>query len=215
MTAPQDRISFTPTPEEVVAVALAHIRKVDQSVVSFGQGCEGDPLLAGPVVPEAIRRIRQATDRGTINMNTNAGRPDLVKTMCEAGLDSIRVSVNSVREPCYNAYFRPSGYGFRHVAESIDTALQMGKFVSINYLNCPGVTDAPEEIDLLEDFLTQHPVHLIQWRNLNFDPFRYWEHMRGAAPLGTPVGLKTALKRVQNRFPNVKHGYFNPPKERF
>jgi pyruvate-formate lyase-activating enzyme len=215
VTAPQDRIGFTPTPEEIADVALAHIRKVDKSVVSFGQGCEGDPLMAGPVVPEAIRRIRAATDRGTINMNTNGSRPDLVKALFEAGLDSIRVSMNSVQEPCYNAYFRPGGYRFQNVMASIETALQMNKFVSINYLNCPGVTDAPEEIETLDRFLTRHPVHLIQWRNLNFDPFRYWEHMRDAAPLGAPAGIKIALKQVQNRFPDVTHGYFNPPKEKF
>jgi len=41
----QDRISFTPSPEEIAEVALEHIKKVKRSVVSFGQGCEGDPLM--------------------------------------------------------------------------------------------------------------------------------------------------------------------------
>ena len=215
MSAPQERIGFTPTPEEIAGVALAHMRKVDQSIVSFGQGCEGDPLLAGPVVLKAIERIRSATDQGTINMNTNGSRPEMLKELFDAGLDSIRVSINSVQEPCYNAYFRPGGYGFQEVRESIDTALRMNKFVSLNYLNCPGVTDAPEEIALFDKFLTQHPVHLIQWRNLNFDPLRYWKHMCEAAPLGAPVGMKTVLKQIRNRFPAVKYGYFNPPKEKF
>ena len=40
----QDRIEFTPAPQEIAEVALAHIKRVDKSVVSFGQGCEGDPL---------------------------------------------------------------------------------------------------------------------------------------------------------------------------
>jgi len=31
--------------QEIAEVALAHIRQVKKSVVSFGQGCEGDPLL--------------------------------------------------------------------------------------------------------------------------------------------------------------------------
>ena len=55
--------------------------------------------------------IRAATRRGTINLNTNAGRPDRrSRRLCAAGLDSIRVSVNSLRPECYRAYFRPKGF---------------------------------------------------------------------------------------------------------
>jgi hypothetical protein len=77
------------------------------------------------------------------------------------------------------------------------------------------VTDAPEELDSLKAFLTRHPVHLIQWRNLNFDPLRYWQQMREAAPLGAPLGMAHVLEEIQGRFPGLKHGYFNPPRERF
>ena len=55
-------------------MALAHITRVDKSVVSFGQGCEGDPLLAVDVIEPAITDSRQ-TGRGTINMNTNGSLP--------------------------------------------------------------------------------------------------------------------------------------------
>ncbi len=73
----QERIGFTPTPQEITEIALTHIRRVKQSIVSFGQGCEGDPLLSAEVIEPAIRSIRAATDQGTINMNTNGSRPDL------------------------------------------------------------------------------------------------------------------------------------------
>jgi hypothetical protein len=53
----QDRITFTPSPEEITEVALAHIKRVEKSVVSFGQGCEGDPLLVAHVIePKQIGR---------------------------------------------------------------------------------------------------------------------------------------------------------------
>ena len=42
----QERIRFTPTPEEIAEIALTHIQQVRKAIVSFGQGCEGDPLLA-------------------------------------------------------------------------------------------------------------------------------------------------------------------------
>ena len=211
----QDRIGFTPLPQEITEVALAHIKRVDQSVVSFGQGCEGDPLLAADVIAPAIRLIRSETDRGTINMNTNASLPQALGQMIDAGLDSIRISMNSVRENCYHAYFRPKGYGFSDVLKSIELAVGSGLFVAVNYLNCPGFTDTAPEIEALRRFLKQYPIHMIQWRNLNFDPLRYYKIMTDVAPNGAPIGMKNLLKQIRQEFPRLKFGYFNPPKEKF
>ncbi|MBW2480357.1 MAG: radical SAM protein [Deltaproteobacteria bacterium] len=211
----QDRIAFTPSPQEIAEVALAHITQVDGSVVSFGQGCEGDPLLADHVIGPAIEQIRSQTDRGTINMNTNGSLPDRLPSLFDAGLDSIRISMNSVRKACYDAYFRPRGYGFADVLASIETALARKKFVAVNYLNCPGFSDTPAEAAALEQFLEQYPIHMIQWRNLNFDPVRYWRQMDAAASSGEPIGMEVLLKQIRQRFPNLKFGYFNPPKEKF
>jgi pyruvate-formate lyase-activating enzyme len=213
--SPQDRIDFTPTPEEIAEIALTHIRRVDRCVVSFGQGCEGDPLLAANVIGPAIRLIREETDHGTINMNTNGSRPEVLDQLLEAGLDSVRFSINSVRQKGYETYCRPVGYGFSDLETSIDFTLRRGKFVSINYLNCPGVSDAPEEADALVRFVDRHPINLIQWRNLNFDPLRYWQVMNAAQSLGPPRGMKTVIESLGALYPHVRAGYFNPPKEVF
>ena len=211
----QDRIAFTPSPQEIAEVALAHIRRVKQSVVSFGQGCEGDPLLAVDVIEPAIRRIRRQTGSGTINMNTNGSLPANLKRLFDAGLDSVRISMNSVRKNCYDAYFRPKGYSFADVLKSIDMALTHKKFVAINYLNCPGFSDTPREVDALVRFLEKHPIDMIQWRNLNFDPICYWKTMDTVSRHGKPMGMESVLKRVRKLFPELKFGYFNPPKEAF
>jgi pyruvate-formate lyase-activating enzyme len=211
----QDRIAFTPSAEEIAEVALVHIKRVKKSVVSFGQGCEGDPLLAADVIEPAIGLIRSHTDRGTINMNTNASLPRNLRRLIDAGLDSIRVSMNSVREDCYHAYFRPQGYHFTDVLKSIELALESGIFVAVNYLNCPGFTDSPQEIKALRRFLNRYPIQMIQWRNLNFDPLRYFKIMNRAAQNGKPIGMKRLLEQVRQEFPNLKFGYFNPPKEKF
>jgi pyruvate-formate lyase-activating enzyme len=211
----QDRIDFKPSSKEIADIALRHIKRVKQSVVSFGQGCEGDPLLAADVIEPAIKEIRSKTRQGTINMNTNGSKPQILKTLFAAGLDSIRISLNSVRKNCYDGYFRPIGYTFVDVIKSIALALTKKKFVSINYLNCPGFTDTPEEMEALINFIGQHPINMIQWRNLNFDPLRYWKLMSDAADLGTPVGMHRVIQQVKESFPDVKHGYFNPPKEKF
>ena len=206
----QDRIDFMPTPEEIAEVALAHIDRVPDGVVSFGQGCEGDPLLAVDVIAPAIRMIREATERGTIHLNTNASRPELLEKLFDAGLDSMRVSINSLREDCYDAYFRPQGYSFADVMLSIDEALTCGGHVALNYLNLPGFTDTPEEYTALETFLERRPIHLIQWRNLNYDPLRYYTAMNTVAKHGRPMGVMRLLQRVRKQFPDLKHGYFNP-----
>jgi pyruvate-formate lyase-activating enzyme len=211
----QERIGFTPSPEEIAEVALFHIGRVKNAVVSFGQGCEGEPLSAARAIEPAIRMIRSKTGRGTINLNTNASLPDVVGRLCEAGLDSIRVSLNSVRRECYEAYFRPKGYGFADVLRSIETALAKGMFVSINYLNSPGFTDTIEEAEAFLSFMEDHPIHMIQWRNLNYDPIRYWKAMDAVAPLGEPIGMEALIQGIRGSYPNLKFGYFNPPKEKY
>jgi pyruvate-formate lyase-activating enzyme len=211
----QDRIEFKPSAEEIAEVALSHIRAVKKPVVSFGQGCEGDPLLAADVIEPAIRRIRAASRRGTIHMNTNGSLPGVLDRLVDAGLDSLRVSLNSVRASHYHAYVRPRGFGFADVLKSIAHCLQAGRFVAINYLNCPGFTDTPKELDALAEFLQQYRIHMIQWRNLNFDPHRYWKIMARAGKSGPPLGMTAMMETIRKRFPGLKHGYFNPPRERF
>jgi pyruvate-formate lyase-activating enzyme len=210
----QNRISFTPSPEEIAGVALEHIRRVPQAVVSFGQGCEGDPLMAADTIAEAVARIRRATNSGTINMNTNGSLPDKITMLLAAGLDSLRFSMNSFRKPCYEAYFRPRGYAFEQVTESIDLALGHGAHVAINYLNCPGFTDTEKEGEALDAFIAAHPVQMIQWRNLNFDPRRYVQMMNEVAPHGAALGMQALLNRLRRSHPRLRHGYFNPPKEK-
>lgn len=211
----QERIGFTPSPQEIADVALAHITRVKRAVVSFGQGCEGDPLTVADTIAQAIRLIRQATDKGTINMNTNGSLPDKIEMLLDAGLDSLRFSINSVQPACYQAYFRPKGYTFDDVVRSMDNALDGQAHVAVNYLNCPGFTDTAQEYDALTAFLNEHPIHMIQWRNLNFDPHRYLQIMNGIQPLGQPMGVPRLLETLRGAKPKLRHGYFNPAKEIF
>ena len=213
LSACQDRINFTPTPLEIAEIALEHISHVKKAVVSFGQGCEGEPLTAIKAIAPAIELIRKKTDQGTINLNTNASLPKHVEILCNAGLDSMRVSMNSVRENCYNAYFRPKSYEFSDVLTSIDLAREKGIFVAVNYLNCPGFTDSEKEKDALFHFIQNHGIHMIQWRNLNFDPKKYTQMMDRAEDGGNPTGMANLIKQLDREFPNLINGYFNPPRE--
>ncbi|MEX0635144.1 MAG: radical SAM protein, partial [Ferruginibacter sp.] len=93
----QDRLTFKPTAEEIVEFTVPHLESAPFPLVSFGQGCEGEPLLMWETIQEAIIEIRKHTTKGSININTNGSKPDAVKALCEAGLNSIRVSTNSAR----------------------------------------------------------------------------------------------------------------------
>ena len=74
--ASQDRITFVPTPEEIAEAAIPHLRKAEDPIVSFGQGCEGEPLVQSKTLVRAVRMMRDATSRGVINLNTNGFSPD-------------------------------------------------------------------------------------------------------------------------------------------
>lgn len=211
----QDRIAFVPTPDEIADVALTHIKQVKHAVVSFGQGCEGDPLMVADNNARAIEKIRAVTDQGTINMNTNGSLPDKIEMLLDAGLNSLRISMNSVRKSCYEAYFRPKGYRFTDVVASIDCALARNAHVAINYLNCPGFTDTEKESEALIAFIEDHTIDMIQWRNLNFDPLRYLRMMNNTANHGMQLGTRVLLDTLRKRYPLLRHGYFNPPKEAF
>lgn len=215
LMACQDRISFIPEPYEIAQVALEHLTRVKNSVASFGQGCEGDPLTAFHVIEPALRLIREKTDCGTLNMNTNAGLSDHLSQLFDAGLDSVRVSMNSVRPACYTTYFRPKSYTYSDVMRSIEIAGRKGKFVSINYLNCPGVTDSELEFTALREFLSRYPVNMIQWRNMNYDPLIYLRTMERASARSPALGMETIIRELEKEFPELRHGYFNPPKESF
>ncbi len=208
--ATQDRIAFTPTVGEILEIAVPHLERAPRAVASFGQGCEGEPLLVAPLLEEAVRAVRARTARGTLNLNTNASRPQALARILEAGLDSVRVSLNSARPELYRAYARPSGYAFEDVLESMREVRRRGKFLSLNYFVFPGVTDDPAEWAAFRRLLREVRPDLVQWRNLNLDPAWYWETARPFAG-GRPLGVATVLARVRREFPRLRFGYYNPP----
>ncbi|MDP3790898.1 MAG: radical SAM protein [Candidatus Omnitrophota bacterium] len=205
----QPRIKFIPSPEEIAQIALFHIKNTKNPIVSFGQGCEGEPLLCAGIIEKAIKLIRKATSKGVININTNASSPEAVARLFDAGLDSIRVSLNSVRQKFYTSYYNPMGYSFGDVAKSIDIAKKKKGFVSINYLTVPGFTDSKDEFTAFKKFLVIYGIDMIQWRNLNYDPLRYFKEMNIKPNASDMLGIKEIIDLLKKEFPKVRMGYFN------
>jgi pyruvate-formate lyase-activating enzyme len=207
--APMQRLTFVPSQEEVAEVAAPHLQQAEQAVASFGQGCEGEPLLQGPTLLAAIELIRRQVSRGTINLNTNASRPETVARLVDAGLDSLRVSLNSTRPEYYTAYYRPRGYAFADVRASIRAAKSGGARVALNYLIFPGVSDLPREVQSLEEIIAQTDLDLIQLRNLNIDPDYYLQGIKFQTS-EKAMGIRTMVNRLKKNFPALRFGYFNP-----
>lgn len=208
VTSPQERIAFTPAPEEVAELAVPHLEQAQDAIVSFGQGCEGEPSLAVEVLAPAIRLIRERTQKGTINLNTNAGWTAAIERLIDAGLDSMRVSLISARPEIYDAYHCPAGYGLSEVAASIRGARRAGVFVSLNLLVFPGLTDRPEEVAALKDFIRANGINLVQLRNLNIDPDSLVRLLPG--PEAEPLGLARLIEELHS-LPGVEVGNSSRP----
>ncbi|MFO0414405.1 MAG: radical SAM protein [Bacteroidota bacterium] len=213
IVSPQDRLTFQPTPEEIVEFTVPHLEAAPYPIVSFGQGCEGEPLLMWETIREAIIEIRKHTQKGSININTNGSRPDAVKKLCDAGLNSIRVSTNSARKEIYEAYYRPNNYTFEDIVESLRIVNENGGWTSINYFVFPGMTDSEAEYEALRELIRTTGLKMIQWRNFNIDPDWYLGKLN-VADTGEMMGVRQMMALIKEEFPELKFGYYNPPIER-
>lgn len=209
----QDRLNFKPSAEEIVEFTVPHLETAAFPIVSFGQGCEGEPLLMWETIQKSIIEIRKHTSKGSININTNGSKPDAVRALCKTGLNSIRVSTNSARKSIYESYYRPNNYEFEDIIESLKIVKESGGWTSINYFVFPGITDHPEEYEALRKLIKQTGLNMIQWRNFNIDPDWYLGKIN-FYPSEETLGIANVLELLKEEFPHLKYGYYNPPIER-
>ncbi|SFW24004.1 radical SAM protein [Chitinophaga sancti] len=209
----QDRLRFKPTAEEIVEFTVPHLETAPFPIVSYGQGCEGEPLLMWETIRESIIEMRKHTAKGSININTNGSKPDAVRELCKVGLNSIRVSLNSAQEKYYTPYYRPNNYQFEDIVESLKVVNEFGGWTSINYFVFPGMTDSADEYEALRKLIRDTNLKMIQWRNFNIDPDWYLGRL-GITETGECLGVKQLQELILEEFPHLKYGYFNPPIER-
>ncbi len=205
----QDRIKFIPNPAELAEVAVNHLQTAATPVVSFGQGCEGEPLLQSDTMVAAIQKIRGKTKLGTINLNTNGSLPEAVAKLTRSGLDSIRISINSSLPIYHHRYYQPKGFSLVDVRRSIRIMKDANRHVSLNYFILPGFTDDPAEFQALCQLIETDKPDLIQLRNLNIDPEFYLKTI-DFHPTGPAMGMLNWHKKLIQNFPSLKFGYFNP-----
>jgi pyruvate-formate lyase-activating enzyme len=195
LPSPQTRVAFETSASELARVAIHHLERVDDGIVSFGQGCEGEPLLRSTIIAQAIEEIRAVRSNGTINLNTNGSLPKSLERCIDAGLQAVRISLNSFRPHAYAAYYRPIGYDLDDVLASVCLAVERGVRVSLNLLTHPGITDDADEIEAMTAFLASVRVAMIQTRTLNIDPEWYFDAVGRPR---NPLGMREAIAAIRS-----------------
>jgi pyruvate-formate lyase-activating enzyme len=204
-----ERIERPPSAEAMAELAAEHLATARGRVmVSFGQGCEGEPLLRWRAIAEAIRLVRARTPRGSINVNTNGSLPDALAALVDAGLDACRVSLNSASADLYAAYYRPAGYALADVVRSMKAAKARGAYLALNLLTFPGVTDREEEVERLCRLVAKVGVDQVQTRSLAIDPDVYMALARGRGGRGPALGIRALLAELRRARPGLVIGNF-------
>ncbi|HEV3123584.1 MAG TPA: radical SAM protein [Candidatus Dormibacteraeota bacterium] len=205
---PQPRIRHAPTPDELAGLAAYHLRGAQARIVSFGQGCEGEPLTRPDALEEATARIRREFPDATIHVNTNGSSPGALERLVRAGCNSVRVSAISFTDSVFRAYYRPAGYTLDDVVACGRVMADAGGQVCLNLLTFPGITDVADELERTVDACRRMGVHQVQWRSLNVD-HDWLTKALGEMPAG--IGMAAALKHVRVALPGVHHGNFTRP----
>ncbi len=204
-----ERIARPPSAEEMAEVAAEHLATArGRVVVSFGQGCEGEPLLRWREIARAIRLVRARTSRGSVNVNTNGSLPRALGELIDAGLDACRVSLNSASEDLYAAYYRPTGYRLADVVRSMKVAKERGAYLALNLLTFPGVTDREEEAERLWRLVAEVGADQVQTRSLAIDPDVYMALARDRGGRGRALGMRALLDGLRRARPGLVVGNF-------
>ncbi len=177
-------------------------------MVSFGQGCEGEPLTRWRYLADSIRLIRAKTQRGSININTNGSLTQGLDALFDAGLDAVRVSLNSAVKDLYEAYYLPQKYGWEDVEASIALARKRRAYVALNLLLFPGVTDREGEAKALVKLVKRYRIDQVQTRPLAIDPLQYIEVAKAKGAGGEPLGVAAFLRLLKKECPWVTVGNF-------
>ncbi|MDR0965600.1 MAG: radical SAM protein [Myxococcales bacterium] len=203
------RLDDLPTIEDLAELGAHHLtHATGHAMVSFGQGCEGEPLTRASELAEAMRRMRQVTPRGSININTNGSLTKGLSLLLDQGLDAVRFSLNSADPALYGAYYAPQGYALADVRRSIGLAREAGAYIALNLLSMPGVNDRLGEVERLRDLVVEFHVDQIQTRSLCIDPEQYLALARGRGAGGDPIGVRAMIDLLLEEAPWLRIGNF-------
>ncbi|MCP4504753.1 MAG: radical SAM protein [Deltaproteobacteria bacterium] len=207
---PQKRLKFSPKAEDISRVMIRHLKVAPEPMMSFGQGCEGEPTMYGEALVGSVRLTRAETKRGIININTNGSRPQVIRDAAKEGAQALRISINTFDEEVYTAYYRPGDYTLATVMESLYAGRDAGMHVSINFLIWPGWTDRLAELEKVSELVEDGVIQMIQLRNLCVDPGHFKSILPPREKRGMLLGMKGFVDELHRRHPKLRFGTFNP-----
>jgi len=207
---PQKRLKFSPKADDIARVMIHHLERAPEPMMSFGQGCEGEPTMYGDALVGAVKLTREKTDRGIININTNGSRPQVIRDAAAAGAKALRISINTFDEEVYTAYYRPADYTLDTVMESLYAGRDCGMHVSINFLIWPGWTDRVAELEAVSKLVDEGVIQMIQLRNLCVDPGHFRSVLPPREQRGMLLGMRAFVDELHRRHPKLRFGTFNP-----
>ena len=210
--AAQPRIGRAPTADDLIAVGRQHLLRSGEvgeaGMVSFGQGCEGEPLLRERQLLEVAQVLRREFPAATIHINTNGSKPSALQRLLGAGVNSCRISIFSFDQRLFASYYRPRGYGIDHVMESCRAAAGAGAQLTVNLLTFPGISDSPKEVELSISRLGELGVRQLQLRTLNVDPLWLLDRIPRLEP---GIGIGSLVDRLRTALPQLRLGNFTRP----
>lgn len=209
---PQPRIARAPTADDLIEVGSYHLDGAralgSAGMISFGQGCEGEPLLRERALRPVAVELRRRFPGSTIHINTNGSRPAALRRLIAAGVNSCRISVFSFRQDLFAAYYRPRGYSIEEVLECARVARRGGAQLTVNLLTFPGVTDSPAEFALTLRVLRELEVEQLQLRSLNVDPQWLLSRLPHLEP---GIDLDRLVRTLRRELPDLGLGNFTRP----
>ncbi len=207
---PQKRLKFQPTSDEIGRVIAHHLERAPEPMMSFGQGCEGEPTMDHDVIVGSVKKARAITRRGIININTNGSRPETIRACAKEGASALRISINTFDRDVYTMYYRPADYDYDDVIRSFYVGRDEGMHVSTNLLIWPGWTDQMAEVDRISKLVDDGALHMIQLRNLCVDPGYFRQALPPREKRGMLLGMKGFVNELHKRHPKLRFGTFNP-----
>jgi len=197
--SPTERAAFRPTSAEIAEIALAHIARGGTGV-SFGRACEGEPLGSVRLIEEAIRRIRESTDRGRIHLETGGASAAALRRLAAVGLGAVTVRVVTARADTHDALHGSVDHRWPDVRATLQAAAELGLDLEIALLVFPGITDRPVELDEFTALLRDLPNASVMPRDLAADPHRALDLLPSR---GSPIGVAAALERIRREAPRA------------
>ena len=198
--APIEPTAMPATAAEAAAVANAHFRAGGTSV-SFGQACEGDPLLLVRTIADAAALITRPG--GTeIVLRTNGSSAAALARAADAGIDRVVVALTSAHGPTYERVHGPIGHRWTDVRASLRDAAGRKLALTIELLTLPGLTDREAEARELVALLGELPAGTALLPvDLAADPYALLARLPKD---GDTIGIAALLERLRIEAAHVR-----------